>query len=170
MPRGRGRSGIEISGQRELRELIRDLNQYADGKQVKKRLRRQLKETSSAVVPAVRAAVKRIPSKGENARRGRPSLRSRLSAAAQMRIRISKASVAITALMNPAKMPDGQGGLPAYMEGTQPRWRHPLFGNTDYHYDQSPHPYFFPAVAPFGSQVEEAVINVADEIRKDLGS
>lgn len=170
MPRRRSRSGIEISGQRELRQLIRDLDQYADGKKVKKRLRKHLTDTSSEVVPAVRAAIKRIPSDDENAKRGRRSLRSRLSDAAQTRIRTSKKSVAINAMMNPTKMPPGQGSLPAYMEGTLSPWRHPRFGNKDQFFNQSPHPFFYSAVEPFAPQVEDAVKDVADEIRKDLGS
>lgn len=170
MPKGRAGSVVEITGYKELKRLVHDLDQYADGKAVRKRLRKQLKDVSSDVVPAIRAAVSRIPSKGENARKGRPSLRSKLSRAAQTRIRTSKASVAITAVMSPAKMPPGEGSLPAYMEGTQPRWRHPLFGNEDFFFNQSPHPYFFGAVAPFGPRIEDAVIDVADEIQKDLGS
>lgn len=168
--RTRASSSGDTRASRDLQKLVNDLDKYADGNTVKRLLRRELKQTSDGVTPAIRSAIRRIPSKNQNAKLGRKSLRARLSAATQTRIRTGKTSVAITAAVSPGKMPPGQGSLPAYMEGTLSPWRRPLFGDWNHPQQQSAHPFFFGAVGPFRLHIQKDVIKVADQIAKDLES
>ena len=52
----------------------------------------------------------------------------------------------VSLFMDVHRMPSGQYALPITMEGLK-RWRHPVFGDRQVWVTQSPHPYFYPAVA-----------------------
>ena len=71
------------------------------------------------------------------------------------------------------KMPPREGSLPGYMEGTRPRWRHPVFGPTASRpnppYVQQPaHPYFFRVVRPLGFASRVAVNKVIAKTTREI--
>ena len=148
-----------------LRRLARDLRQLEDGKGILRDMRKQLRQIAqSEMVPAVRAAARRIPSKGESTRRGRRPLRESLARATQARVKTAGRSAGVMVWISPRRMPPGQHTLPAYVEGFPPfnRWRHPLFGNADYWYQQRSHPFFYRTLRPYRDRAERAMEEVLD--------
>lgn len=138
--------------------------------EIRKRLARNLRQPAKEIQMAVRTAAIAIPSRGESARRGKMPLGRRLARATSLQVKTSGDSAGVKLWLNPAKMPDGQKALPAYEEGETGPWRHPTFGNTDYWFNQSPHPFFWPTVNPrlpaFYQAAEDAIDATADEIER----
>lgn len=163
-----GRRLLSVEGDRELARLARQFRQRGDGRELDRELRRELAAVGDSTVRAVRSAIRAIPSKGQNARRGRPSLRSQMARAAESKVRTTRRPGVIV-WVNPRRMPLGRRSLPAFMEGAPPhqRWRHPTFGRSPWQ-TQRPHPYFAQAVRPAAADAERAgrrtLGNFADRI------
>jgi hypothetical protein len=157
---------LSVTGGRELRALARDLRGHADRKEINARLRRELRFAAKEMIPPVRAAILAIPSKGQSAARGRPSLRRKMSSATQVAVRTTGGSAGVKLWVNPRRMPPGQGSLPGYMEG-EGRWRHPTFGSEPW-FTQAPHPYFYRTVAPLIPRAERAAEQVLDSIADEI--
>jgi len=66
------------------------------------------------------------------------------------------------------KMPNRSRSVQAYMEGTKPRWRHPVFGNANVWVQQDPHPYFYKVMAMAGPRARLAVNRVMDQITNEI--
>lgn len=149
---------------RDLQEISRELRAMND-KEVTKRFRREMRAVAAPFVPAVRASIAGIPVKGAA---GSTGLRRRLQKAARISVKTVGKNAMVAVLVDPARMPDGQKALPAYMEGTKPRWRHPVFGNEDVVRPQDAHPYFFRVVRPMGAAGKVAINRVVNSITKDI--
>jgi hypothetical protein len=160
---------LEIKGD-DLRKLTKDLRKHADGKRLAKELRTELRKTAKPFVPAVRRAIATLPSKGENARRGRVTLRKRLQKATALRVTTGGRAAGVSIIVSGKKMPDRQGSLPSYVEGTNRRrqWRHPLFGDAERWYAQSAHPFFFKAVRPAEEEAARAAQSVVERIAREV--
>lgn len=152
----------------DLRALTKALRQHEDGKRLLKELRTELRKVVKPFVPKVRQAIAGIPSKGENARRGRVTLRKRMQKATVVKVSASGRSTGVAVIVSGLKMPDEQGRLPAYMEGTRKRWRHPLFGDKERWQDQSAHPFFYRAVKPAEPRAVRATQEVVERIAREI--
>jgi len=161
---------FRIQQGRELRDLSRRLRGLEDGREIAGRLRRELRRAARPMVPAVRAAVLALPSQGQNARRGRDSLRRSIARATQLQVQTSGTRPGVRVWVNPRRMPEGQANLPAYMEGIRPfhRWRHPVYGDEDTWVTQPSRPFFYRAVRPLEDGVAEAGARVMDEIAREI--
>lgn len=157
-------------GADKLRELARDLRREADGKERAKELRRELREIAKPFVPELRAAILRIPSKGQSAKRGRPSLRRAAARSVTLQVRTGGKRAGVSIFMNPRKMPDGMKALPMYLEATPgyARWRHPTFGNRDAMVTQRPHPYFTKTVSAAGRMASRSADRIVETTAKNL--
>jgi len=161
---------VRVQQGQDIRRLLARLRELEDGKEIRKRLRRELKESAKPMVPAVQRAVLALPSKGQSARAGRPSLRARVARATQIRVRASGTRPGVTVWINPRRMPEGQKNLPAYMEGIRPfhRWRHPVFGDEDVFVQQPPKPFFYRAVRPLQDEVSRAGTRIINDIQREI--
>lgn len=126
-------TSVELSGADQLRQLSRDLRRHENGRELAKRLRRELRETAKPLVPAIRQNIRSLPSQNQNRRRGRPSTRAQLARAVTLQVRTSGDRAGVSVFMSPRKMPDGKKGLPGYFERVpgKTRLRHPTFGNRE---------------------------------------
>lgn len=151
-----GRNFLSVEGRRELAELAAELRVRADGREIDREVRRDLGEIGARQAASVRAEIRRIPSKGQNARRGRRSTRSEMAAAVESKVRTTRRPGVIVRV-NPGRMPPGKQNLPGYMDGKRPfhRWRKPTFGRSPW-MTQRPHPYFDRATAGAADQAERA--------------
>jgi hypothetical protein len=161
---------FRIEDGQALREMIRDLRELEDGRELAKRLRRGLRQAAKPMVPAVRRSVLALPSRGLNARRGRDSLRRSVAKATQIRAKTSGSRPYVAVWVNPKRMPEGQANLPAYLEGIRPfqRWRHPVYGDGDTWVTQPPKPYFYRAIRPLEDGVAEEGRRVMNEIAAEI--
>lgn len=163
---------LRIENGEALRRLARDFRRLEDGKELRKRLRRELKDAGDRIVKAEQRAVRRLPSKGQSARAGRRSLRASTARATQLRIRTSGRRAGAVVWVNPRRMPAGQQNLPAYMEGVRPfqRWRHPVFGDRDAWVTQAPKPWFYRAARPHERDAEQAAARVIGAIATEIAN
>lgn len=156
----------------QLRDFSRALRELEDGREIAKRMRRELRQAGRPMVPAVRAAVLALPSKGQNARRGRPSTRAQVARATALRVRASGRTPGVSIWVNPKRMPEGKRNIPAYMEGIRPfhRWRHPTFGDWEKAVQQPATPYFYRAVRPYEDGVAEAGDRVLSWVAEQIAN
>lgn len=160
-----GRNFLDVTGQRELARLARDLRALEDGRVLNDELRDELREIVAPAVRSVRASIRAIPSKGQSGRLGRRSLRAEMARAVEGKVRTTRRPGLIVRV-NPRRMGPGRHNLPAYMEGDRPfhRWRHPVFGNTRVWVTQAPKPYFARAVRSVPDDAEDAARRAIDFI------
>lgn len=156
-----GAFGVRYTG-KDLNEVSRELRRMND-KEIKKRFRQELRAAAAPLVPAVRASISAIPAKGPAS----TGLRRRLSRAVKLSVKTAGKQAAVTLVVAAERMPSGQKALPAYMEGTKPRWRHPVYGH-DRWVTQPAHPYFYKVVLPLGASSRVAVNKVISGITKDI--
>lgn len=160
-------------GTAQLRAVVAQLSRQ-DNLVVTSRMRAQLAATARPFVPRVRAAILNIPSAGNVPYRQPPGLRARIAGCVTTWSTGGSASsplVRVGVEIDASRMPDGQKALPLYMDGVKPRWRHPLFGNTEIWKAQgnAPHPYFYDNVAPLGPASRLAMERVAEDIARQIG-
>jgi hypothetical protein len=149
----------------DLRVIGRELRRM-DDREVTARFRRDLRAAAVPLVPAVRASARAIPSKQTRGRRA--GLRRDIARAVTLRVRTAGKLASVAIFVDGRKMPDREGALPQYMEGTRPRWRHPVFGNPDVWVMQPAHPYFYRVVRPLGFASRIAINKTIDSITRDI--
>ena len=155
----------------ELRTVARELRLQND-LVMTARFRRELRAAAAPLVPAVRASVRATPSKQAGPRSG--SLRKAIARATTLRVRTAGRLASVAILVDGRKMPPREGALPAYYEGSRPRWRHPVYKserNPDPPWVQEdPHPYFYRVVRILGLRSRYAIDRVlADTTRHITG-
>lgn len=153
-------------GSPEYYAFVRELKSSDDGKLVLRKMTKTFRQTSKPVLQSVKKAALGTPSKGQNARRGRPSLRRSISKAAILQIKAQKDAVAIIKITG-KKMPKGMAGLPPYIEGRNATLRHPTFGNDPW-VRQVPHPFFWNAVEPYRGRIAAGMDQALNEIANEL--
>jgi hypothetical protein len=150
----------------ELRTISRELRRM-DDREVTLRFRRELRAAAAPLVPAVRASITQIPSK--QPARGREGLRATMARAVRLEVRTVGRTAGVAIRVDGRRMPPGEGKLPAYMEGTAPRWRHPVYGHPWWIKNNQPaHPYFYRVVTPLGPASRVAVNRAMDGITRDI--
>jgi hypothetical protein len=162
---------LRVEGADQMRRLSRDLRRVAadDRKVYRRETVRRLKSVADVIVRAQKSAVLALPSKGENARRGRRSLRRRVATATVSRVRTAATDPEVSVLINPKRMGPGEAALPAYMNaepGSGP-WRHPV-PNTDTWVTQRPTPWWDATARPFEAEVQRQLLGVLDAMADEI--
>lgn len=152
----------------DLRRLAKDLRGQADGKELRREFTSNVQGVLRPVVDEVKAAYRAAPSQQGKARRRGGSLRGQLARATQMSVRTGGRRAGVRIGVSGKRMPEGMRSLPRYVEGTKPRWRHPVFGDRDVWVDQEAWPTATPVVERHEHEVVAAVNRVADRIRRKL--
>lgn len=165
---------VEVSSD-DLVDAIRALRGMEDGKEIRKAMRRNIASAAKPMVPAIRAKVKSLPSKGlkgSRQRQAQPGLRASVARAVRLQVQMSGRFAGVTVRVDPKKMPPGMRNLPGYLEGTAPfqRWRHPVFGDADRYVSQQPRPYFYAIADRYEEPVRRAVADVVDTIQNQINS
>jgi hypothetical protein len=148
----------------DLKAAAKALKQAADGKQLMKELRTELRAVARPLVPKVRAAWLSAPSKGRTGRPG-PSLRALLAKATRIEVRTTGKSAGVNIRTDGRKMPSGMKALPGYAEGVRRRpWRHPVHGDRNTWVTQQPFPRFYAAVQPDEAAAQRAATDAVDKV------
>jgi len=159
------RGGGELRSGADLRLIAKKLRRMND-REIKRRLRQGLRAAAKPLVPVVKQAALDIPVKGTS---GSTGLRKRLSKSVHLNVRTTGRKAGVSIQADAKRMPNGQKALPAYMEGTKPRWRHPVYGREDDPWaDQDAHPWFYPALKDLGARGRTAVEAVVDSVTRDI--
>lgn len=147
----------------DLKRISKELRRMND-KEIKKRFTREMRAAAKPIVPAVRTAIRNIPSKRGYSADG---LRGRMAAATKLEVRTVGKDAGVRIRVDGRKMPDKQKALQSYMEGVKPRWRHPVFGH-DVWVQQRSHPYFFRTVDPLAARTQVQIFKAIDQVGKDI--
>jgi hypothetical protein len=153
----------QLRSGRDLARITRELRRM-DDKELLARFRKELRAAARPVVPLVRSSIRAIPSSRPYSAAG---LRGRMSASTALEIKTTGRQAAAIIRVDGRKMPAQAKALAAYMEGSKPRWRHPVYGR-DVWVVQPPHPYFYRLMAFAGRGTRRAVNRVMDSISKDI--
>lgn len=162
---------VRVAGAQQLRQLSKDLRKHEDGKEIRAQLRTELRETATPLVPAVRARILAIPSKEQNRRRGRPSLRRQMARTVTLRIRTAGDDSGVTVFVDARKMPPGKRSLPGYFEQVpgKERLRHPTFGRSPWVTQRVPAGgYFTRTVAPAENEVRRRLAGIIDRVANEI--
>jgi hypothetical protein len=154
----------ELRGGRDLTRITRELRRM-DDPELLKRFRKELRGAAKPLVPLVRASIRQIPSKRPYTAQG---LRGQLSRATKLEVKTAGRQAAVVVRVDGRKMPNHSKSVQAYMEGTKPRWRHPVFGNRENWVQQPAQPYFYKVMAAAGPRARAAVNRVMDSVSKDI--
>lgn len=160
-----GASMFELRGGEDLNRVSHELRAAGDGKELTKQLRKEIRSAARPLVPLVRSSIRSIPAKRGYSASG---LRGAMSRATGLSIRTTGTDAGVVIRVDGRKMPSHAGTLPAYMEGTKPRWRHPVFGNTENWVDQESHPYFYRVVLLAGIRARVGVNRALDTVSKKI--
>lgn len=147
----------------DLKRISKELRRMND-KEIKKRFTKEMRAAAKPIVPAVRTAIRNIPSKRGYSADG---LRGRMAAATKLEVRTVGKDAGVRIRVDGRKMPDKQKALQSYMEGVKPRWRHPVFGH-DVWVQQKSHPYFFRTVDPLAARTQVQIFKAIDQVGKDI--
>ncbi|MGZ0231110.1 hypothetical protein [Streptomyces sp. CPS1] len=156
-------AGLELRTGKDLARISRELREM-NNRELKKRFGKELRQAAKPMVPAVRAAIRQIPSKRPYSADG---LRGNLSRATRLEVRTTGKDAGVRIRVDGRKMPDKARSLQAYMEGLKRPWRHPVFGH-DVWVKQDPRPYFFKTVRPLGLASRVKVNRAIDRVAKDI--
>src|SRR6266496_376659 len=123
---------VKIRDTGDLKRLTRQLGRTAEGKEVRAELGRACRN----ILRPILAEVKALYSGGSH-------LRPALKRATKMEVRLTGKYQVAHIIVDGRRMPSGMRKIPQYWEGEASRWRHPLFGDREHWYDQSPRPSFY---------------------------
>lgn len=128
-------------------------------------LRREMRVATSPMQPAVRRAVRNIPSthsRYKAAERG-GSLRTAVANSIVRKLRFSTRNVSAVIAQVPR---GGKSNLANVLEGTIP-WKHPTYGH-DPEITQESHPFFFQAIEALLPEVNTRIETVLDKFERKL--
>ena len=126
-------------------------------------LRREMREATDEIQPALRAAVKETPSKQKVATEKKGSLRGAVAMSMKRVIKLGKRDVTVLIVNKPH---GGKSNLARVLEGEIP-WKHPTYGH-DPVVDQDSHPFFWKTVERFAPELDRKVTEVLSDIERKL--
>ena len=158
MPRVRVQSSAAYGEYRALASRLRTAD-----RELKKDLRKRIRESGNPALSAARAAAMGIDMSGGPA--GSTGLRGRLARATKLSIMAS----GIRFVVREAQVDPRYGAtLTAGSEGTT--WRHPVFGNRNAWVPQTGSPWFYPTLRAHGPAFRRAVEQaMRDTLKKIAG-
>lgn len=163
---------VQVLGADQLRRLARDCNRAGQG-EVRKEMTKRLRNSIKPIVPELRAAIRALPggddsARSEKAKRERPrSLRDAAARGVQAKVSVAGPKAGARIRIDPRHFPDSQKTLPAYLDGSKPRWRHPTYGHSPW-VMQRPHPYFDRTIRPHVPRVRQEMQQVLDDVARIL--
>jgi hypothetical protein len=163
--RGAGDGMLEVRVERDdLGKLVKAINAHGTPKEIKKELRKGLRESVKPLVPKARASVLGQASKGKGT-----GLRRDMARAVEVKVDLGGRNPGVRLRLNGRKLNGRPPGLVAMYEGTIP-WRHPLFGNTE-KWIQQEHRGFLTEVGRAGEPevaraIEQTMNAIGDKIDK----
>jgi hypothetical protein len=157
-------ASLELRTSKDLKRIAAELRSTGN-KQLKSEFGKELRAAARPMVPAVRRAIRQIPSKRGYSADG---LRGRMSKAVKLEVRTTGRDAGVRIRVDGRKMPDKQRALQSYMEGLKKPWRHPVYGNKEVWVKQDAHPYFFRTVAPLGLRTRQNVNRAMDRVAKKI--
>ena len=112
-------AGVTGNGPDGLKQLAARM--AAADKELRRQLRKAMREAADPVVGAVREAIEASPSGHDG------TLRGEVSRTVSASVSITASRVTLEIVSRGSLMPEGKGNLPAYLNDDK-RWKHPVYG------------------------------------------
>lgn len=148
--------GFIIVDASDLKDFAKSLRKHTNGKELRKKLTRALRDE-------IRPAVQDVKSAYGGGKHLRPALRR----ATRMEVKTTGSGAGARIMVDGRRMPPGMGSLPAYREGLKVPWRHPTYGHDPW-VTQAPVPVFYDTVRPYEEKVIRRLNEVAEEIAQEI--
>lgn len=170
-------TNFEIRPTDDLRQVVKELKEVADGKELKRELTAGIRASLRPIVAKARAAYRAIPegpSKPSKSRAEKGDLTELLAKAVRLQVLTSGRRAGARIMVDARKMPDGMRSLPGLAEGEggvdrrAGRWRHPVFGNREVWVQQPSFPTFYRTVEPYRDEVQHAIDQVLNDVKRKL--
>lgn len=149
------RAELTAESQRTIRKLI--------GTDAMPLLRAEMKVATAPMVPAVKTAIRSLPSQRSRYKSPGGSLRNAVANAVQRKMNMNGKNCMILIKVVPK---GGKSNLATVMEGTKP-WHHPTFGH-DPEVDQPSHPVFYKTLDHMAPAVEAKIAIVLSKMDRIL--
>ncbi|MET7479531.1 hypothetical protein ABZT17_34930 [Streptomyces sp. NPDC005648] len=149
---------------KDLKRISAELRSMGN-KRLQREFSKELRSAAKPMVPAVRQAIRQIPSQRGYTADG---LRGRMSKAVKLEVRPTGKLAGVRIRVDGRKMPSHEKALQSYMEGLKKPWRHPVFGNREVWVKQDPSPYFYKTVRPLGLRTRSNVNKAMDRVAKQI--
>lgn len=153
--------------ERGLDRLIDRLDTYSHEGNVLTAFEDPMMVVGYTVAARAKANVLATPSKRQNAKRGKPSLRRGISDAIQVRKEHIHSATMVNVFVNTSQMPAGRKGLGSLYEGVS-EWHHPVYRHEPI-VNQMPHPYMAPSEHGVYAGLEAAAEKTALKIATHIG-
>jgi len=168
---GKGGMGLSVTPGPEFARVAAELRakgEAAVATAVGKRTKEALQPYRKKLQDAVRATPSERGSRGTDAaaKRGGKGLRDMIADAITVSVTTTGKRPGARVQVDYRKVPDGQKGLPAALEGSR-RWRKPVFGNTEVWRGQKSHPWWDRTIGS-GSEAGQEMRKIPDDIVTDL--
>ena len=155
---------VQVRTGGDLKRIAAELRIQGNGA-LKAEFRKTMRTAARPLVPAVRSAIRQIPSSRNYSADG---LRGRMSRAVKLEIKTTGIQAGVRLRVDGRKMPDREKALQSYMEGVKKPWRHPVYGNRENWVKQDAHPYFYKTVNRFGPATRLNVAKAAEGIARKI--
>ncbi|HWU24076.1 MAG TPA: hypothetical protein VN088_21250 [Nocardioides sp.] len=154
---------MRVHTTRDLKRIATELRVMGD-KQLKAEFRKELRKAARPMVPAVKQAIRAIPSKRSYSADG---LRGTMSSAVKLQVKTAGKQTGVRLRVDGRKMPAHMKSLPSMVEGKK-RWRHPVFGNKEVWVTQDARPYFYQTVNRLGPATRLNVAKAAEHVARKI--
>ncbi|RPE44167.1 hypothetical protein EDD90_7397 [Streptomyces sp. Ag109_O5-1] len=152
-------ASVQLRTGRDLKRISTELRRMGE-KQLGAEFRKELRAAAKPMVPAVKQAIRNIPSKQPYRPDG---LRGEMVKAVKLEVKTTGRQTGVRIRVDGRKMPAKKKALQAYMEGTKRPWRHPVFGH-DVWVQQQPKPYFYKTVRPLSARANRNIRTAANRV------
>jgi hypothetical protein len=159
---------IEIRTTGDLKRINRELRKVADGKQLGTDMTKASKKVLTPVAAEVKAHYLTQPAfQGRRTREGKP-LHLLLAKATKVEVRRTGRLAGARVRVDGRRMPSGMRSLPAYWEGSKPRWRWPVYGDRQHWATGHARPGFDRIVEPSAPRVRREIDQVLQQVKRKL--
>ncbi len=155
-----------ILGEGDLDRLIRRLGPYSHQRNVLDASDGPLAAAANIIKSRAQLNVLASPSKRQNAKRGKPSLRRAIASSIVVKKSHTHNASTVSVFVDPSQMPTGKKGLASLYEGVS-EWHHPVYGHEPIVF-QAPHPYFGHATTGIQVVLDVAANRVIDKIAHQI--
>lgn len=152
---------VKILPSADLQRVTRNLGRFAEGRDLRRRMTKEMRDGVRPVRDQVRAAYRSAPSTNQPNAGGRGDLRKLLARATVIQVKVSGRNPTVSLKVDGRKMPEGMGHIPAMWEGRIP-WKHPVF-DRDQWVRQRPRPTFDRIVPRSAPRVRARVVKAAED-------
>lgn len=147
---------------KDLQLISKRIRKAGDGRNIRKKMTRQLRKALQPTVQKVKAEAKQLPSRGV----GQNKLRQQIARATSLQVKTAGRNPVVGVRVARSRMNEPQRNLPKLTN--QGVWRHPVFGGDVWVNQRSKKDWFDDTVRKDGPRIHREIGKVLDEIEGEI--